>query len=148
MLLLRFRMEEDEYAIDVQQIVEVLPFAKLKHVVHAPDYVAGLLNYRGQAVPVLDLCRIALGRSSKPRLNTRIVLANYDDSDGQRHLLGYIVERVLDTVKREVGTFSPSLVKVADSPYLGDIAVQSDGIMQLIRLDALLPAQAREFLFQ
>ena len=147
MLLLRFRMEDDDYVIDVQHIVEVLPFVKLKHVVHAPDYVAGLLNYRGQPVPILDLCRIALGRASKPRLNTRIVLARYDDAAGQTHLLGYIIERVLDTVKREASAFLPSLVKVANSPYLGDIALHSDGMMQLIRLDALLPDEAREFLF-
>ena len=54
MLLLTFRAGESLYAVDARQVVEVLPRVGLRAIPHSPEYLVGLLSYRGQVVPVVD----------------------------------------------------------------------------------------------
>lgn len=76
MLLLTFRAAENLYAIDVARVVEVVPRINLRRLPHAPGFLAGLFDYRGTVVPVVDL-RILLGSEScRDRLSTRIMLVN------------------------------------------------------------------------
>ena len=55
MLLLTFRAAENLYAVDVTRVVEVVPRVDLRRLPHAPDFLAGLFDYRGAVVPVIDL---------------------------------------------------------------------------------------------
>lgn len=55
MLLLTFNLGDDLYAIPVSDVIEVIPLVQIKPLRLAPPWVAGLFNYRGSSVPVLDL---------------------------------------------------------------------------------------------
>src|SRR4051812_48300191 len=55
MLVLTFRVAEAPFAVAVARVVEVVPRVALRAMPHSPDYLAGLLHYRGKAVPVVDL---------------------------------------------------------------------------------------------
>ena len=96
MLVLTFRVAEAPFAVAVAKIVEVIPRVELRPIPHAPDHLAGLLHYRGRAVPVVDLGP-RLGRARcADRLNTRIILVEIGTK--REHdlpsLLGMIAERV------------------------------------------------------
>ena len=67
--------------------------------------MAGLFNYRGAPVPVIDLSQLTLGRPAARRLSTRIVLVHYPDESGGTHLLGLIAERATQTVRHEPSDF-------------------------------------------
>ena len=77
MLFLQFRINQDRYVIQASQIVSVIPFLKMRELSGLPDYMTGVISYRGQSVPVVDLSKLLSGRKSKPRLSTRIVLTDY-----------------------------------------------------------------------
>ena len=62
MLFLLFQLGSDRYAIDALRVVEVLPCVQVKQIPHAPAGIAGVINYRGAPVPVLDLCLLTLRR--------------------------------------------------------------------------------------
>ena len=66
-------------------------------------YVAGVFRYRGQLVPVLDLCWLMHGQPCPARLSTRIVLVHSPDENGLSHILGLMVERVTDTLTARRG---------------------------------------------
>jgi chemotaxis-related protein WspB len=53
-LFLTFRIGDETYALDTADICEVLPLLRITRVPHAPSGVAGLINYRGRSVPVVD----------------------------------------------------------------------------------------------
>ena len=76
MLLLTLAAGANRYAIDVARVVEVIPKVELRAVPHAPVFVAGLLDYRGKVVPVLDLCLLLGIAASQDRLSTRIILVD------------------------------------------------------------------------
>ena len=76
MLMLLFHLENERYALESTQIIEVVPLIELKKQPHAPNYVSGVFNYRGQIVPVIDLCQLIQGKSCHTHLSTRIILVN------------------------------------------------------------------------
>jgi chemotaxis-related protein WspB len=76
MLLLAFRAAENLYALDVTRVVEVVPRIELRRFPHAPAFIAGLFDYRGIVVPVIDLGILLGSTACRNRLNTRIILVN------------------------------------------------------------------------
>ena len=58
MLMLLFQLGNSRYAVPAREVVEIASMVKLEPIPMAPDYIAGLFNYRGQHVPVLDLCQL------------------------------------------------------------------------------------------
>jgi chemotaxis-related protein WspB len=148
MLFLLFQIGQHRYALDSRRVAEVLPLVDIKEIPHAPAGVAGVFNYRGVPVPVVDLSQLTMGRPAQRRLNTRIVLVHYPDDTGQLHLLGLIVERATETVRRDLGDFVPSGLTNDAAPYLGPVATDARGWLQWIDVAKLLPASMRDVLFK
>jgi chemotaxis-related protein WspB len=91
MLYMLFSIVGDRYALPAKEIVEAIPVAALKKVPGAPAYLAGLLNYHGQPVPVIDLSAMVMDIPSQQRLSTRILLVHNPLSNGHTRLLGLMV---------------------------------------------------------
>jgi chemotaxis-related protein WspB len=148
MLFLLFQLGTDRYAIDVRQVVEVLPMLAVKQIPRAPATVRGAFDYRGSSVPLIDLSQLALGRPAQTRLSTRIMLVLYPVGGGQSRLLGLLAEHVTETMSRAANEFKDSGVSVPEARYLGPVASDRDGLVQWIQVDKLLPEQLRDLLFQ
>jgi chemotaxis-related protein WspB len=147
MLFLLFQLGQDRYALDTSRVAEVLPLVGITQIPQAPAGVAGLFNYRGVPVPVVDLSQLTMGRPAHSRLNTRIVLVHYPDSSGGTRLLGLIAEKVTETVRRDKADFVASGVTNDRAPYLGPVATDARGLMQWIDVESLLPPSVRDVLF-
>src|ERR1700678_1777847 len=76
MLLLTFTVGPNRYAIDVARIVELVPRVDRRSVPHAPAFLAGLLSYRGNVVPVIDLCLLLDVAPCRDCLSSRIILVS------------------------------------------------------------------------
>lgn len=139
MLMLLFYIGDDRYALECRQVVEVVPRVALKKVHHAPDYIAGLFNYRNLIVPVMDLCHLIRGVPCRPNLSTRIILVNYPDRDQTIQVLGLMAERVTETLNKPETEFVPGIT-VDAAPYLGKLIKDEQGMIQCIRLEYLLPS--------
>jgi len=146
MKTLIFHIGSDRYGLRLRDVVRVLPLLELKQLPQAPASVAGLMDFHGQSVPVIDLCRMSGLEPAPEHYDTRIVLANYQTPEGAAHLLGLLAERVLGVQEVSEGTLADSGVQAA--PFLGQVASDSKGIVQLVELNQLLPAGLRAILFQ
>jgi chemotaxis-related protein WspB len=147
-LFLLFRLGKDRYALDVGQVLAVLPQLSLKAIPQAPRSVAGLCNYRGSAVPVIDLSELALGRPASRRLSTRIILAEYPDPAGRPRPLGLLAEEATETLRRRPEDFMPAGVTYDGASYLGPVTTDELGLIQRIEVQHLLPASVRALLFK
>jgi chemotaxis-related protein WspB len=58
MLMLLFDVWDDRYAGDSRRAVKVVPTLTLKKLHSAPEYLAGLFNYQGHLVSVIDLSQM------------------------------------------------------------------------------------------
>lgn len=148
MQFLVFHLGKDRYGLSTRQLLRVLPLMALKHLPQAPDYVAGLMNYHGAPVPVIDLGMLACAASCSAHFDTRILLTDFCAGDGTRHLLGLIVERVIHLDDIDCGLFSDSGVSNPDARYLGKVVARGGALLQLIELEHVLPAEVCALLFQ
>lgn len=148
MLFLLFQLGKDRYALDASQIAEVLPLTRIKQIPQAPPEVAGVFNYRGAPVPLIDLSQLTLNQPAQKRLSTRIILAHYLDDQGEKRLLGLIAEKATETIRREAADFAASGLDNADAAYLGQVTVDTHGLIQWVAVDKLLPPSVRDLLFK
>ena len=147
MLFVLFQLGEDRYALDASRVVEVVPLLTLKELPQAPKGVAGIFNYRGQPVPAIDLSQLTLGRRAAERLSTRIIIINYTDSSGGKHLIGLVTERATEMLRRDPKDFLEPGIRVAAAPYLGPVLMDDKGAIQWIDENRLLSDSVRQLLF-
>jgi chemotaxis-related protein WspB len=95
MLALTFEVGSDRVAVDVRRVREVVPRVKLTPVSGGPEWVAGLLVYRGRVVPVIDLHRLTGAGECPPHLSSRIILLPFPTA-GPDALVGLLATRVAD----------------------------------------------------
>lgn len=148
MLFLLFQLGNDRYALDASQIAEVLPLTRIKQIPQAPTEVAGVFNYRGAPVPLIDLSQLTLNRPAQKCLSTRIILTHYPDDQGEKRLLGLIAEKATETMRRETTDFAASGLDNEDAAYLGPVTNDSHGLVQWVTVDKLLPPSVRDLLFK
>ena len=147
MLLLLFRIGKERYGLNASQVVEVAPQVCLKKIPQAPDYIAGLFDYRGQPVPVIDLCQLVNTQSCKRSMTTRIILLDYKQDNGQRRTLGLLAEQVTETVKQDSKALISPELSIGEAPWLGELLKDSEGMLQLIDVNGLLPTAGQTSLF-
>jgi chemotaxis-related protein WspB len=148
MLFLVFRLGNDRYAIETTQVIEVLPLVYSKLIPRAPAGIAGIFNYHGAPVPLIDLAALALQKSSRKWMSTRIILINHRTDSGETHMLGLLAEQVTETLRRTEEDFEELGITAANSPYLGPVTTDGAGIIQRIEVAKLLSETVRGQLYQ
>ena len=137
MLFLLFYLSDEMYAIKCENVKEVAPMVNLKESPHMPPFFAGLFNYRNSIVPVIDLCKLIQGTYCRKRLSTRIVIVEYTRENKTPFIMGFMAERVVETIRRPSESFIGNHIQNNDSPYLGGIIMDQDKMINYIDLDAL-----------
>lgn len=103
MQLVCFKLADEEYAVEITKVQEVLRLQKITPVPQMPHFVLGVLNIRGAIVPVFDL-RKKFGLAEKaPDIQTKIVMVEVDDA-----VMSFIVDKIMDTIRVDVSRIDPS----------------------------------------
>lgn len=84
-----FKLNNEEFAVEVASVEAIIKLQAITKVPHAPDFVMGVTNLRGNIVPVIDLKKRLNLPESKTGEETRIVVALLQDSK-----VGMIVDAV------------------------------------------------------
>jgi chemotaxis-related protein WspB len=146
MKALLFHIGPDRYALPLAVVVRVLPALALKSVPLADNAVAGLMDLHGQAVPVIDLVQLA-GRPPAPLcVDSRIIVVHYTLPDGSMRDLGLLAEHVLGVVPVEEQALQAPNVQAA--PFLGKVASDGHGMVQLVDPAEMLSPALRAVLYQ
>jgi chemotaxis-related protein WspB len=143
-LFLIFQLGEDRYALEAQSLVEILPLAQVKALPQAPTGIAGILDFHGVTLPVIDLSALALGRPAAARISTRILIVEIPN--GRRFAL--IAERANEMLRREAADFIKPEVTIEAAPYLGPVTRDSRGIVQWITPQKFFSPAVSDALFQ
>src|SRR5437867_11493242 len=103
MLFLVLRSGSHRYALEAGQVVGLLPLMRVETLPHMPPAFAGLINYGGRPVPVLDFGQLVTGQATPRRLSTRIVLVRHPASDSR--LVGLMADRATEARRGESADF-------------------------------------------
>ena len=132
MLYLQFYLDEYRYVLPTSDVVEIIPEIKLTPVPKVPEYIKGIVNYRGQSVPVIDLSSLYLDRPCSNKLSSRIILIMVNDNKGKDQIIGLLVEKATETIKVKKESFMESGIHSSDAPCLGPVISDERSFITLI----------------
>src|SRR5690242_7017678 len=100
--LVVFRLGDNEFAVAIEQVQEILALGPLARVPKTPAFVEGIINVRGRIIPVLNLSK-RLGIPGRDRDgDTRIVVAEVAEQT-----VGLIVDMVTEVLKLPLSGIEP-----------------------------------------
>ena len=101
-----FRLEEEIFALDIRRVREVLDHVPPTRVPGAPSFIVGVINLRGNAVPVVDLRR-RFGRPETVKtVDTRIIIVEVT-ADGEPAIIGALADAVREVIDLDPEQISP-----------------------------------------
>ena len=129
--LVVFKVGAEEFAVDIMLTNEVVLMREITPVPETEGYVEGVMNLRGNLVPVLDFRRRLRARGTAPRAQHRIIIARLDGRTA-----GLIVDgaseviRVSDDMIESV----PDLISEIGAGYVEGVIRMKDRFITLIDL--------------
>ncbi len=139
---LTFILGDEQYGVDILKVKEIRGWENLREMHDVPDYVKGVLDFRGVIIPIIDL-RIRFGIDQVEYLPTTviIVLAAGDDN-----MMGIVVDSVSDvlSVKNSDMKAAPSLGSHINTDYVVGMVTQEDGMIMLVDSDQLVDTEQLE----
>ncbi|NLO20344.1 MAG: chemotaxis protein CheW [Ignavibacteria bacterium] len=129
--LVSFNLGDEEFAIDIIKVQEIIKMIEHTYVPNTYDYVEGVINLRGKVIPIVNL-RMRLGIETKEfDKNTRIIVAQSNSKT-----VGFIVDSVNEVLRIDKSTIeqTPQLVSSIDDEYIFGIGKINDKILILLDL--------------
>lgn len=105
-LYLTFQLGEELLALDVSQVREVLDLCHITRMPKTHDYMRGVINVRGNVLPVIDLRRRFEMEAIEPTVETRIVVMEVE-IDGNEVVIGALADSVHEVVEIEAEHIGP-----------------------------------------
>lgn len=84
---LTFKLGDEVFALDIGKVREVLDFTMVTKVPQTPDFMRGVINLRGNVVPVVDM-RLKFGLTMTEKTVNTCVIITQIDVDGKAQLSG------------------------------------------------------------
>jgi len=103
---LTFTLDSELYALDIATVREVLEFTSATRVPRTPDFMRGVINLRGNVVPVVDL-RLKFGMSRTERTINTCVIITEVNLDGESTVIGALADGVQEVLDLEPDQIVP-----------------------------------------
>ncbi|MFH0985154.1 MAG: chemotaxis protein CheW [Candidatus Omnitrophota bacterium] len=100
--LVCFKLANEEYAIDITRIQEVIKIDMITPIPQLPEFLLGIVNVRGNIVPVFDLRKLyGIGEKAFDE-KSRLLILRYNG----KHV-SIVVDEILDTMKLDKKMIDP-----------------------------------------
>ncbi len=130
-----FTIGSSTYGIDIKNIISIEKTSETTPTPQMPDYMVGLVNVRGQIMPIIDCTRLLYHEPSQVDQNSRYILIETDQAT-----IALLVEST-----NEIITFDSSLIKPVQlygtnsaQNYLEGVALLEERIISIIDIDKIL----------
>jgi purine-binding chemotaxis protein CheW len=130
-----FALGSEEYGVDIAQVQEINRMVTITHVPRAPQFMEGVINLRGQLIPIIDLrTRFGMERSERTK-HTRIVVTEI----GSKRI-GMVVDSVSEVLRIPVEQIedAPDLVAGVDTEYIRGVGKMGDRLIIMLDLGRVI----------
>jgi purine-binding chemotaxis protein CheW len=103
---LTFALGEEEFALEIAKVREVLDYPQITRVPRMPDYLCGAINLRGSVVPVVDL-RLKFGLEATRRTVDTCVVIVEAALDGEATIMGALADSVHEVLDLSAADIEP-----------------------------------------
>jgi purine-binding chemotaxis protein CheW len=135
---LSFVIGGEHFAINVGKVINILEYTKITKVPKAPDYMSGIMNLRGEVLPVIDTnIKLGLG-ATQLTANTCILVL--ETTDGESDIkFGALVDSVQEVLELEDDKIlpPPSIGEKYRSDFLTGVVRDEEKFIMLIDVNKL-----------
>ena len=132
---LGFVLGDEHYALDITTVKEIRGYEQVTKIANAPDFIKGVMNLRGDIVPVVDLrIKFNVGEATYNEF-TIVIMLNVDE-----RIVGIVVDGVSDVIRlSDEEMLPPPEFGVAfDSRYLHGLADVDETMVILVNIESLI----------
>lgn len=118
------------FGVNAEFVVEIITNHVITHLPMLPDYVRGIMNLRGQIIPIQDI-RLRLGK--EPKEDCIVIVLNMDGTQ-----IGVLVDTVAQMVDLEKGNILPMPANNNTKLVCGMCSLQNGETMMVLDCELLL----------
>ncbi len=128
-----FESANNLYGIDILKITEILKPVQVTRLPNAENFVLGVINLRGNIVPVIDVRKILKNEYTELTNFSRIVVSNIYNKN-----LGLLVEKVLEVVTLREDQIEGGEIKNFSENYIEGVGRSKDKLFLIFNLPLLV----------
>ena len=132
---LTFRLDQEEYGIDILKVQEIRGYEPPTRSAHAPEFIKGVVNLRGTIVPIVDM-RLKFN-CSKAEYNsfTVVIILNL-----HRRVVGIVVDSVSDVMELAADNVrsAPDIESAIDSSCIVGLGSVAERMLILLDIEKLM----------
>ncbi len=134
--LVVFKLNSEEYGVPVQNVQEIIRMTEITTIPKTPAHVTGVINRRGDIIPIVDLKNFFELGSSETDEDSRIVVVEV----GQE-ILGVIVDHVSEVLRLSTEAIEPPprLSEKPEAAYFTGIGKLDQRLLMLLDLQKIVP---------
>lgn len=136
--LVSFRIGSEEFGISIMKVQEIIRMQEITRVPQMPDFIEGVINLRGNVIPIIDLRkRFNLEISAKTN-ETRIVVVSVLD-----RIMGIIVDGVSEVLRLTDDQIEPPppVISNIGKEYIKGIGKLDKRLLILLDIDRILSSE-------
>jgi purine-binding chemotaxis protein CheW len=132
--LVGFIIGEEEYAVPILSIQEIIKPFTWTRVPQVPKYVMGVFNLRGAVIPLIDL-RLKFGLSDKKHSDETRFIVMKDNDD----VAGFVIDRLTMAIRIKKSNIGPAPDTInGDNTMIDGVGKQEDRIITILKVNKLL----------
>jgi len=138
---LTFKLEGEIFALDISKVREVLDFTAITKVPRTPEFMRGVINLRGNVVPVVDM-RLKFGMTkTENTVNTCIIIVEIH-LDGETTVLGALADAVQEVIELGSGQIEPApkIGTRLKTDFIQGMGKQGEGFIIILDIDRVFSA--------
>ncbi len=132
---LTFRLDQEEYGIDILKVQEIRGYEPPTRIAHAPAFIKGVVNLRGTIVPIVDM-RLKFNCSNADYNSfTVVIILNL-----RQRVVGIVVDSVSDVMQLSQDNIksAPDIESVIDSNCIMGLGSLADRMLILLDIEKLM----------
>ncbi len=136
---LTFRIGNENYGLELSQTREIIEYSGITEVPLMPNFLRGVINLRGDVVPVIDLA-VRLGRKPiEVQKRTCIIVVELQNNE-QNHVLGLLADSVSEVIEMNDENIedAPSFGANIRADFIQGIAKRDDEFVVLLDANSAL----------
>ena len=137
---LTFVLSDEIYGVGILHIREIIEYDNLTVVPLMPDFISGVINLRGNVVPVVNLARRFEHQPKEIGKRTSIVIIDIKDNDGESVEVGIVVDVVNEVIELADSDIAaaPSFGAKIRADFIQGMGKIDDKLMILLDVDHVL----------
>lgn len=131
--LVGFIIGDEEYAVPILAIQEIIKPFSWTRVPQVPNYILGVFNLRGSVIPLVDL-RVKFGLQAKKHDDeTRFFVLKQGDE-----VAGFVIDRLTMAIRIKKANIGPAPDTIGDDTMIEGVGKENDRIITILKVDKLL----------